>query len=278
MAITSVNIIIKGIIGYLLFVVLTGCSVFHQNILFQSRHEKTYYRERTKKDIPPIVKLRKEGPQVDSSGNVIVYQYRIQIDDQISIRLMNESVDAGNTALVDNATTRYSPYKVDANGYIYLPTVGKVYVLNKTILELRHEIENKYREFIRDPVIEVTVPSMVAYLFADGTQSVVKLPRERTHLLQVIASAGGVSATAKAKKVKIIRGNLNNPQIIWVNLTKLEGLGSEDLIVRANDIIYIQPREVQLAVREIQPYLTLFNIITFLASFYFILGQFGVIR
>ncbi len=278
MAITSVNIIFRSITGYLLFVTLTGCNVFHQNILFQSRHEKTYYRERTKKDIPPIVKLRKEGPQVDSSGNVIVYQYRIQIDDQISIRLMNESVDAGNTALMDNATTRYSPYKVDANGYIYLPTVGKVYVLNKTILELRHEIENKYREFIRDPVIEVTVPSMVAYLFADGTQSVVKLPRERTHLLQVIATAGGVSATAKAKKVKIIRGNLNNPQIIWVNLTKLEGLGSEDLIVHANDIIYIEPREVQLALREIQPYLSLFNIITFLASFYFILGQFGVFR
>ena len=252
--------------------ILSACGTkFSKNVLFKSIHDKKYEEKRktTKGGI-----IRYGGFDTSTTA----YQYHIQIDDEVSIRLMNnidfseKSTESGMQGGGGNI------YKVDALGNIYLPMVGTVFVLDKTILELRYELEKRFREFIREPIIEIQVPSMRVYLFAEESHNVVKLPRERTNLIEILAQAGGLKYTSKSYKIKIIRGSLSAPQIIWVDFTRLDVLGAEDLIMHANDIIYIEPRTIQLILREIQPYLAFFSLITTIPSLYFLLNQTGIFR
>jgi len=52
--------------------------------------------------------------------------------------------------------------KVLPNGEIKLPYLGGVYVLEKTPEELRHELEDKYSDILKDPEIYVTIPDFAA--------------------------------------------------------------------------------------------------------------------
>ncbi len=61
-------------------------------------------------------------------------------------------------------------------------------------------------------------------------------------------------------KIKIIRGDLKNPQILLIDLSTLEGLRKADLIIQSNDIIYVEEKRtnvVTVILNEIAPYLGL---------------------
>ena len=61
-------------------------------------------------------------------------------------------------------------------------------------------------------------------------------------MFEVIAKSGGIATDLKSYKIKVIRGDLKNPQISVIDLSSIEGMRNADLIVQSNDIIYIEPR------------------------------------
>ena len=93
--------------------------------------------------------------------------------------------------------------------------------------------------------------------------SVIPLTEENTSLIEALASAGGVSANGKAYKIKIIR-NLRggiDPEVYEIDLSTMAGLADADMIMQANDIIYVEPR-LNLTtdiLREIGPYMALIS-------------------
>ena len=63
-----------------------------------------------------------------------------------------------------------------------------------------------------------------------------------TLLPEVLAKAGGLNRQLKAYNIKIIRGDLANPEVRIINLSTLEGLRTADLTVQSNDIIYVEQK------------------------------------
>ena len=62
---------------------------------------------------------------------------------------------------------------------------------------------------------------------------------DNTTLFEALAQAGGLNG-GKAYKIKIIRGDLRNPQIFLVDLSTIKGVVKSDFVLQANDIIYIE--------------------------------------
>jgi polysaccharide export outer membrane protein len=81
-------------------------------------------------------------------------------------------------------------------------------------------------------------------------------------LLEVLAISGGIPATGKAHRIKIIRGDLKNPQIYLIDLSKIENLKKSDLIVQGDDIIYVDFRNdyAQNLLTRIGPTIGLINL------------------
>ncbi len=97
---------------------------------------------------------------------------------------------------------------VQPDGKISLPLVKEVIAAGLTVDALRQELDKRYREFIREPTVSVTVSeinSLKIYVLGE-----VNSPGEidllsYTDVLQAIAKAGGFSIYAKKNKVEIIR-------------------------------------------------------------------------
>jgi len=67
------------------------------------------------------------------------------------------------------------------------------------------------------------------------------LVNDNTSLLEALALAGGIQQTGKAFRIKLIRGGLTNPQIYLVDLSTIDAMKSGDIVLQANDIIYVEP-------------------------------------
>jgi len=86
--------------------------------------------------------------------------------------------------------------------------------------------------------------------------------RENITVVEAIARAGGVNARGKLKSIVVIRGGLDAPEVIAVNLKDMLELGdlSSDVVLRNGDVVYVPHKaivDVREAVAAIQPFFDL---------------------
>ena len=140
-----------------------------------------------------------------------------------------------------------------------MPVVGELFVKGYTEKELNRILADKFAGLFVDPFVIAKVENRRALVFKGSTGGVISLNAGPTNLLEVLAKAGGLSQNSKAYKIKVIRGDMKNPQVMLIDLSTLEGMRKADLIVQSNDIIYIEEKRASVATQiltEVAPYLS----------------------
>ncbi len=155
-------------------------------------------------------------------------------------------------------------YLVEQDGYVELPLFGRTYALGLTENELEDLIEQKCESIFNEPFAVLQVKNRRAFVFSGSAAAVISLNPGPTTLLEVIAKSGGIGNDLKAYNIKVLRGDLKNPEIIDVDLSTMEGLKNADLIIQTNDVIYIEQRlrVANSILSEISPILSLVGTIT----------------
>lgn len=265
----------KQVLGTLLIAALLisfpSCRLLYPNLMFQQKQYQ--YFELAQK-------------QID--------QYVIQPGDEISLRVyardgfrlvdvignVNMATTGGSgVSSSSNTNTQlgsgYLTYLVDNEGFVRLPVVGELFVKGYTEKELNRILADKFAGLFIDPFVVAKVENRRALVFKGSTGGVVSLNSGPTNLLEVIAKSGGLSANSKAYKIKVLRGDMKNPQVILIDLSTLEGMRKADLIVQSNDIIYIEEKRPSAAaqiLQEITPYL---GVITTIATIVILAKTYG---
>jgi polysaccharide export outer membrane protein len=147
-------------------------------------------------------------------------------------------------ALGTNTTSEsITKYLVELDGYVKLPILGRVKIKDMTVKDAEKMLETMYATYYQKPFVQLKVLNRRVLVFpgAGGAGRVVFLENENTTLVEALAIAGGISPTGKAWRVKLIRGDLRNPQIQLIDLSTIEGLKQSNLLLQANDIIYVEP-------------------------------------
>ncbi|MEO0334740.1 MAG: polysaccharide export protein EpsE, partial [Bacteroidota bacterium] len=90
---------------------------------------------------------------------------------------------------------------------------------------------------------------------------VIPLTNENMSLIEVLALAGGVSQGSRTDNIRLIRGDLDDPEVRIIDLSTIQGVKKASLKVMPGDIIYVQPvqRVASEALRDISP---IFGLIT----------------
>ncbi|MBK8845167.1 MAG: polysaccharide biosynthesis/export family protein [Bacteroidetes bacterium] len=186
-------------------------------------------------------------------GNV---EYRIAPFDIIEFslfsndgeKLIERSISSGNPNASFNlsnnqAIERGIQYDVDLDGNVKLPQIGKIKIKEMTISEAEKMLEEKYSVYYKKPfaIVNVINRRVIVFTGTGGLGRVIPLQNENTTLIEAIAIAGGITQTGKARKIKLIRGDTRNPQIQLIDLSTVEGLRQSNLLLQANDIIYVEP-------------------------------------
>jgi polysaccharide export outer membrane protein len=183
-------------------------------------------------------------------GNV---EYRVSPNDIVSMSVYTNDgfklIDITTSA--ESVTSRLNnmnnntniQFLVEPDGMIKLPIIGKIKIAGMTIREAEKSLEGQYANFYNKPFIVVRVVNRRVTIFpgTGGSGRVVNLDNESTTVVEALALAGGITNTGKARKIKLIRGDLRNPKVILIDLSTLEGVKQGNLLLQANDIIYVEP-------------------------------------
>ena len=193
--------------------------------------------------------------------------YKIAINDIIRFSLytndgfkMASILGDGNGGVTNSASSgsfSVVEFKVRPDGNIKMPVLGEVSVIGLTVKQAEEMFEQKFQAYFVNPFVILEVTNKRIYIFKGGSYSTeVNLENENSTLFEVLAKSGGVAGNSGvgsasngqvsgignyASRIKIIRGDLKNPTIYLVDLSKIEGLKDADIIMQANDIIYIDP-------------------------------------
>lgn len=203
----------------------------------------------------------------EANGN-----YTLQENDYIQLKVYTNGgelmIDPNREILkeiggnIGNAQNRENTqFLIRKGGLVKLPLIGDVQAEGLTIHQLDSVLEQQYSAFYEDVfVITQYLNKRVVVLGATGGQ-VIPLVNENTNLLEILALAGGVNMQTRADNIRLIRGDLNNPEVHIINLTTIEGMKQSSLQVLPGDIIYVEPiqRISTEVIRDITPILGLFT-------------------
>ncbi|HQZ78604.1 MAG: polysaccharide biosynthesis/export family protein [Bacteroidia bacterium] len=243
-------------IGKLLLVLvfgslMTGCSI-NSSIMFKTKKDFVSQPDRT-------------------IGNV---EYKIAPNDILSVSVYtNEGIKlidltANSNSLndatnVNTAMNGSNQYTVDIDGFVKLPIIGKIKIQNLTTREADKLLEQQYATYYNKPFVITKVLNRRVLVFPGegGAGRVVTLTNENTTLIEGLALAGGISQNGIAKKIKLIRGDTRNPQVTIIDLSTIEGMKESNLLLQANDIIYVEPRKriSQGILSELAPIVAIFS-------------------
>lgn len=210
-------------------------------------------------------------------------QYTIQPGDELTVRVYSrdgfklvdvlggrtisvtddnggESMTSGNQTQ-SRIRTNEEYYVVDQQGFANLPVLGFFYVKGYTEVELERILSEKYASMVVDPYVIVTVTNRRVFVFKGEYSQVVQLNPYPTNLLEVLAKSGGLSKNFKSYNIKVIRGDLKNPEVQLVDLSTLEGMRRASLNMLPNDVVYIDERRRVAAetLRDVAPIITILS-------------------
>lgn len=190
-----------------------------------------------------MFQTKRNYPFEDVSKLPDTREYKISVNDELTIQI-NPNKGAALLESIEQTTGKGINTTVDFDGMIKLPILGRINIANLTVREAELLMEDLLKAFYVDPYVTIKLQNKRVILFsgAAGNARVIPLQYENMNLLEVLALAGGIPQTGKAHRIKLIRGDLKNPQIFLIDLSKIENLKKSDLIVQGDDIIYVDFR------------------------------------
>lgn len=221
---------------------LQSCKVFYPSTMLK-----------TKRDYP-----------FDQTARITDTLYKIGVNDEISLELYaNEGIrmiDIFNSGTeTQKSDSKPITYYVEHDGTVRFPIIGRISLEGKTIRQAEDTIQTLFSRVYTNPFARLSVENrrVIVYPGNGGKASVIPLVQPNVTLMEALAEAGGINETGKAYKVKLVRGDYDNPQVYLINLRRIEGLKDADIILQPNDIIYVEERNRgTIFMREVFPWLT----------------------
>lgn len=174
--------------------------------------------------------------------------YKISVDDKFTFNLSTKDgtriiEDMSGISSEGRVASDDLEYVVRQNGEAKLPIVGMVKVAGLTIAQCEDTLEMKYGTQYQDPFVQMRVTNQRVIVFpGNGSDAkVIPLMNSNTTLMEALAQAGGITDRGKASSIKLMR-KVNGERIIYtLDLSTVEGLKYVDMIIQANDYIYVEP-------------------------------------
>jgi polysaccharide export outer membrane protein len=183
---------------------------------------------------------------------------------------MGKQLNSG-TAMATNGTHMplTAKFLVEQSGEVKLPLIGYLKVQGYTLHQLDSVLQLKYSDYYQDAFVISKILNKRAFVLgnaggkANMTATVIPLDNENMSVVEVLTIAGGLDELAKANNIRLIRGDLKNPNVYVIDLSTIEGVRKSHLTVQPNDIIYIerQRRALNRFLTEMMPLVAVVNTI-----------------
>lgn len=142
-------------------------------------------------------------------------------------------------------STQAQGYRVDVDGNIDFPILGKLHMEGLTVNKATELIKRRIIEgnYIKDPLVSIEFLNFkYTVLGAVGHNGTFTVNGDRITLLEAIANAGDVTPRARLDRVAVIREIGDERQIVLHDLRSRHLFNSPCFYLQQNDIVYVEPR------------------------------------
>ncbi len=238
----------KTLITLSFLLLMTGCSLKEYKLFQSEESEITVVGDAAYQEELLVDNIIAVGERV----TVIVYNQLSQGTSEMSAMIGSK----GGTALTNVDNTRTGQL-VSSEGMVRLPLIGTKKLAGLTEAQAADMLTEEYKKYLRQPYVSVELTNQRIILIGEiNNPGVVNITNGNMTLFEAIARSGDMSDFADRTNIKIIRGDLRNPEVRIADLTQLSSIKMSSMILRPNDIVYIQPRSAKgrnLAFQEIAP-------------------------
>jgi len=230
-----------------LILLFSGCSLKEYR-LFQEKTE------------PPVTQVDDKQYQEE-----MVFENKIVPGDRIKVSVYNQLGGSGEmTSMVGSRTNVDSMNNDEAigllvtkTGTVRLPLIGAQKVSGMTEDAAASYLMEQYKKYLRNPYVTVEITNQRVYILGEVQKpGVVPVTNGTMNLVEAIARSNDLTDFADRTRIKVIRGNLRDPEVKVIDLTQMSSIRLSSLYLQPNDIVYVQPRDMKgynIAFKEISP-------------------------
>ena len=210
-----------------LWLFIGGCASYKQNIILKSPED--YKAPELTKEI------------VQAERNYVIQKndfLKVEVYSNKGERLVDPNPEMSRPTATSVAQEKQTPnYLVDLNGIVKYPIVGELKMEGLTLREAEAILQTEYEKYFTGSFVVLTFQNKrVIVLGAVGGQ-VIPLANQNMTLAEVLALSKGFGNDAKAKNIKVVRGE----QVFIIDLTTIAGFQAGNMIIEPNDVVYVEP-------------------------------------
>lgn len=216
--------------------VLYAC-VPHKNLVILTQDKKI------KSD--SLIKAEFRKTYLIQPGDLI--SIKVSSIDPSSVAIFNKEIGGGRSNQFNEPAIYLTSYLVSDSGYVNMPMIGKLTLINMSIMDATFLIERELAAYYKFVSVDVKLMSFrVSILGEIKTPGIYNFYNERVNIIQALSHAGGFTDLSNRSKVKIIRNEDGKLKINTLNLKNDEIFNTQFYYLQPNDAIYVEPLKAKV--------------------------------
>jgi polysaccharide export outer membrane protein len=241
------NVCFIALIAFLFFNLLS-CSSTQKVKYFQDIADSG--------QLKTIAKAEYTEPKIQSDDilTIIVQTVDEKSTAPINIGNVPSSANANqvNPAAANLQVATVSGYLVDKEGYVTIPILGKVKLVNLTTSQARDTLREVSLQYFKDPNLIVRFANfrinIAGEVLKPGSYVV---PNEKVSVLDALTMAGDLTIFGQRDNVLLLRENADGTKTPYrINLKSSKFMSSPYFYLHQNDFIYVEPSKAKAAATD----------------------------
>ncbi len=168
---------------------------------------------------------------------------RIYTFDQEVSNMINQTAGVSQQNLFQNESSLFvNGYTVNDSGFVELPVLGRISVINKTVDEATIAIRQRAEQFLKDATIIVKLVSFKFSVLGEVNRpGTYHNYGNQLTVLEAISMAGDITDYGNRNKILVLRPDKDGTKTYRLNLTDKSILTSDGFFLLPNDIVYVEP-------------------------------------
>ena len=216
--------------------------------------------------------------------NKIEYaENRIRVDDILKITLNSEFqetiIEFRSSDAISSSKDVYllNGYQVNSEGYISFPKLGNIYVLGKTITQLKNELTSMLTDggYFNDIHLDIKILNSYFTILGEVNRpGKYDFLENNINIFEAIGIGGDLTINGKRNDIKIIRNIGDKTTVKTIDLTKDSIFDNTYYQIFPGDIIIVNPNTTRIKNAGIIGNSgTLISLLSFLISSFIVLGN-----
>lgn len=138
-------------------------------------------------------------------------------------------------------------YRVDNEGNVEMPVLGKIHVAGMKRTEVEEHIKGLLEKQVLNPTVQVNlIGARVSVLGEVNRPGYVSISRDRMTILEALAAAGDMTVYGQRHNVLVTREVEGKIEMGRIDLRSTDLYASPYYYLQQNDVIYVSPNKVRV--------------------------------